>query len=452
MPDHVVKRGLDIPIKGQATGEAISLEQPHTVAYAPQEFRGVTPKVALKVGEPIREGQVLFFDKTCPEMVFRSPASGTLKAIQRGARRVIVDVVVEVGEGEPETFATHTQSDLDALDAEAARALVLSSGMWGAMKTRPLDNVPRPDVTPQAIVICGSETGPLQPGAEALLGAADQAALQAAVTLLGKLTDGSVYLTHRTGALPPAMNGLSGAELHGFSGPHPSGDPGLQVNLLTPPRGTGQVWTLRAWDAVCLGRFALEGRFETERVYAAVGTGCTTPRLVKTVLGAPMKHIVGDAAAGANRWIRGSVLTGEAVDADRWAGFTTRAVHVLPDDVPRFLFGWAMPMLGAWSFHKAFLSGFTGAGAKQFDLRPGLWGGERAIVPVGYYADVVATPDIVPDFLFKSIIAGDLEESIQLGLLDITMEEAALCTFICPSKVEFDVILRDGLALYEKEA
>lgn len=452
MPDHVVKRGLDIPIKGQATGEAISLELPSTVAYAPQEFRGVTAKVAVKVGEPIRAGQVLFFDKTNPEIVFRSPASGTLKAIERGARRVIVDVVVEVGEGEPETFEAHSQSQLDGLDADAARSLALASGMWGALKTRPLDNVPRADARPQAVVICGSETGPLQPGAEALLDSSDQAALQAAVSLLSKLSEGPVYLTHRAGALPPAFSGISGAELHGFSGPHPSGDPALQVNLLCPPRGSGHVWTIRAWDAVCLGRFALEGRFDTERTYAAVGVGCANPRLVKTLIGAPVQHIVGETLTGEQRWIRGSVLTGQAVDGGRWAGFTTRAVHVLPDDVPRFMFGWALPMIGAWSFHKAFLSGFTGAGSKKFDLRPGLWGGERAIVPVGYYADVVATPDIVPDFLFKSIIAGDLEESIQLGLLDITMEEAALCTFICPSKVEFDVILRDGLALFEKEA
>jgi Na+-transporting NADH:ubiquinone oxidoreductase subunit A len=82
----------------------------------------------------------------------------------------------------------------------------------------------------------------------------------------------------------------------------------------------------------------------------------------------------------------------------------------------------------------------------------GLRGGVRSMVPVGYYRGVVATPDIEPEFLFRSIIAGDLEESVKLGLLDLSMEEAALLTYVCPSKIEFDVILRDGLALYEKEA
>ena len=74
------------------------------------------------------------------------------------------------------------------------------------------------------------------------------------------------------------------------------------------------------------------------------------------------------------------------------------------------------------------------------------------LVPIGIYDKVVATPDILPEFLFKSIVAGDLEEAIALGLLDISMEEAALCTYICPSKIEFDELLKQGLAMYEKEA
>ena len=49
-------------------------------------------------------------------------------------------------------------------------------------------------------------------------------------------------------------------------------------------------------------------------------------------------------------------------------------------------------------------------------------------------------------------MANDLEEAIQLGLLDMTREEAALCTYICPSKIEFGELLDKGLAQYEKEA
>jgi Na+-transporting NADH:ubiquinone oxidoreductase subunit A len=85
-------------------------------------------------------------------------------------------------------------------------------------------------------------------------------------------------------------------------------------------------------------------------------------------------------------------------------------------------------------------------------MRPGVYGGFRGLVPVGAYSRVVATPDVYPEFLMRSLVAGDLAESINLGLLDLSDEEAALCTYICPSKVEMDVLLKQGLELYIQEA
>jgi Na+-transporting NADH:ubiquinone oxidoreductase subunit A len=240
-------------------------------------------------------------------------------------------------------------------------------------------------------------------------------------------------------------------ELHKFSGPHPAGDPAVQVSHVSPPKGGGVVWWVRAWDLLEIGRLLLSGEFSNERVYAAVGDGVQSPRLVKTVLGAPLQHIVGDTHEQDLRWIRGSVLTGESVDSSRWASFYSRAIHLLPDVAPQNVLGWALPNFGTYSFHRAFLSGFS-TPKNPVTMNTAVWGGHRAIVPIGVYRKVVATPDIMPDFLFKAILAGDLTESIELGLLDLSEEEAALCTYICPSKVEFGEILRQGLDQYEREA
>jgi Na+-transporting NADH:ubiquinone oxidoreductase subunit A len=451
MAEHVVKRGLDIPIKGRASGEAVSLDAPATVAYAPTEFRGLNPRMSVREGDTVKQGQPLFFHKSNPDLVFRSPAAGTVKEIRRGKRRVITDVVVECSGDAAETFAAHTMGQLESLSRDDARAAVVASGLWCGLRTRPLDTMADPAIAPQSILVCATDSGPLQPGAAELLSDDDADALQAGIWALKTLTDGPVFFTERAGATHAATGALKGVDRHVFKGPHPSGDPALQVNLVDPPRGHNVVWTIRAWDAALIGRFLLDGRFPAERVYAAVGAGVKQPRLVRTLLGAPLAHIVGDTAEGALRWIRGSVLTGEAVDGSRWAGCQARAIHVLPDEVPRSILGWALPAFGAFSFHRAYLSGFS-TPSGEYDLRPGLFGGERAMVSVGYYGKVVATPDVLPDFLFKAIIAGDLEESLELGLLDMTFEEAALCTFICPSKIEFDVLLRQGLDQYEQEA
>lgn len=450
MPDHNIKRGLNIPIEGRASGDVVTLPLPATVAIAPTELRGLTPRLATREGDAVQRGDVLFFDKSDERLVVRSPVSGQVAEVRRGHRRVITDVVITVSGDQPSANAPTTVEALANLDRDGAEATLLASGFWPCLRQRPLSNMPRPGVAPQAIVIGATESGPLMPGADVLLSADDKPALQAAITLLGKL--GKVLLTKPSGAAHPALAGLTGVEEHGFSGPHPSGDVPTQINLIAPCRPGAVVWYLSAWDAAALGHTLLSGKFYAERVYAAVGVGCKQPRFVRTVVGAPLAHIVGDVREGQNRFIRGSILTGESVDGGRWASMLTRGVHVLPDEVPRYLLGWALPSLGAWSFHKAFVSGLLGQ-RKDVDLRPGIYGGERALVPIGgVYERVVVTPDILPEFLVKALHAGDMEESLSLGMLDLTEEEAALCTFVCPSKIEFDVLLKRGLEQYQRQA
>jgi Na+-transporting NADH:ubiquinone oxidoreductase subunit A len=421
------------------------------VAYDPREFPGIVPRLAVKPGEKVKQGSALFYSKANPAMRFLSPASGTVKEVYRGKRRVITAVVVDVEGDEKESFPVWSAQDVAAKSRDEVSSALMAGGLWACLRTRPLNMLADPTVTPQAILVCGTETGPLQPGADVLLSSDERDALQLGLTALGRLTEGRVHLTVPGGSAFAAFEGLTGVETHQFSGPHPSGDATVQINHVEPPTGSNQVWYISAWDAARIGKLLSEGVFPNERIYAAVGAGCETPRIVKTLLGAPILEVIGAATSGEHRYIRGSVLTGTTTAADQWCGFYASAIHVLPAEVPRTLFGWAMPRLGTWSAHRAYLSGFIGSSKGQ-DMRPGVYGGFRGLVPVGAYSRVVATPDVYPEFLMRSLVAGDLAESINLGLLDLSDEEAALCTYICPSKVEMDVLLKQGLELYIQEA
>ena len=446
-----IKRGLNIPIAGSAKGEPAPLSLPKTVAYDPREFTGIVPRLSARPGDKVKRGTPLFHSKDTPELKFLSPASGIVKEVQRGHRRVITAMVVEVSGEESESFPVWSSDDISSKSREEVKSALLSGGVWPSLRTRPLDQIARPDVVPQAILICGTETGPCQPGVDALLDAEAGKNLQAGIHALAKLTDGAVHLTSSVGSSHPAFSGLTGVQTHQFSGPHPAGDASVQINHVQPPAGNGQVWYISASDAARVGELLLTGSFPNERVYAAVGEGVATPRLVRTLLGAPYADVVGDVKSGEMRWIRGSVLTGTTISADSWGGYFSAAVHVLPTEVPRSLFGWAMPMFGTWSPHRAFLTGFF-PGRKERNFRPGVYGGHRGLVPVGAYRKVIATPDLHVEFLMRAMSAGDLAESISLGLLDLTKEEAALCTYVCPSKIEMDVLLQQGLELYQKEA
>jgi Na+-transporting NADH:ubiquinone oxidoreductase subunit A len=427
----------------------IQLDAPESVALDPQEISGFIPRLLAKEGDAVKRGSPILYHKTHPEIRLVAPVAGRLKEVRRGLRRVITDVVFEADGDDVVAFKGWSLQQLEGIQRSEARDQLCEGGLWPVLRTRPLDRMPEPTAVPQSIFICGMDSGPLQPGPDELLGDSDRDALQAAVHVLSSLTDGKVHVTHARKGIPKALQ-VEGVEFHSFDGPHPAGDAGVQINLIDPPRGAEKVWYVSAWDALLIGRLFLGGVFPNERIYAAVGAGVATPRLVRTLLGAPLSHIVGDANSGENRWIRGSVLTGTAVDSDRWGGWFARAVHVLPDVVEQRFMGWAMPALGEFSVHRAFLSGFNSSPKAQ-DLRPAVGGGRRAIVHDAWYERVVATPDIMPAFLFRSIMSGDLEESIQLGLLDITREEAALCSYICPSKVDFGVVLHEALENYVRE-
>lgn len=451
MPHHTIRRGLDIPLAGAASGGVVDLDRPATVAFDPREFRGMIPRLAAREGDVVKAGQPLFFHKFDDRVAVVSPVAGTVKAVERGRRRVITQYVVEVGEGETITHKTWSLDALATIDRQAALEQLLAGGAWPLLRTRPFDYLANPDDSFQAAWIGAYETGPLVPGADVLLSDDDAEALQAAVHVLNAVVDGGVYVGTGPDA-PKAVAGLKGAEVHSFSGPHPAGDCGVQINHVCPPSGGGKVLYLKAWDAVVLGKLFLTGQLDPTRIYAAVGGGVTAPRYVRTLVGAPVADVVGSTVDGEVRWILGSILTGPKRDAKAHAPWFSRAVTVISEEFTGHeLVGWAMPNLGMYSAHAAYLTGLLGTGGKTWNLPPRLWGGVRAIVPTGVHKTVVATPDILPTFLFKSMIAGDLPGSAELGLLDITEEEAALLSFICPSKIDYDEILRDSLAQYAKE-
>jgi Na+-transporting NADH:ubiquinone oxidoreductase subunit A len=167
MSQHVVKRGLDIPIAGRATGDIADLPVPDAVAYTPTEFPGVTPRIVAKPGTKVRAGDVLFHDKNHKEMVFLSPVCGTVREVRRGERRVITDYIVDVDGTDAASFPSFTAAQIQGMSRDEARSAILAGGLWAALRTRPLSQIADPTNTPQSIVVSATETGPLQPGADA---------------------------------------------------------------------------------------------------------------------------------------------------------------------------------------------------------------------------------------------------------------------------------------------
>ena len=446
-----VRRGLDLPIAGAAEGCVVTLPVPDRVAWVPTSLGtpGQGWRVLVNPGDAVVAGQPLFESKAVPGLCYPAPLAGTVAEVRRGERRVLEAVVVTPdGSDAHAPWPAYAAADIGGLARADVVAALLRSGLWGTLRTRPLDLVPSLDADIQSILVCGTETGPLQAPVEVLLDGVTPETLQAGLDALGTL-GAPVHLTRAADA-PAVLVGRAGVTEHVVVGPHPSGDPAVQVNLIDPPQGARRVVYLRAHEVAAIGAMLLTGRYPASRVFAVVGLGTRTRRFVRSVVGAPVVHLVGDLEDGV-RLIAGSVLTGRTVALTDFAGDRVTTFHALPGEVERHVLGWTMPMLGAFSAHRAFLTGLFGAGGRRFDLRPGVYGGIRAIIPVNALERVIATPDILPEPLFRSVAAEDIEEAVALGLLDLSPEEAALMTYVCPSKVDYDVLLAKGLAQYMRE-
>ena len=94
-----IKKGLDLPISGAPRQEIDAGPEVRRVAVVGPDYEGMRPTMAIQVGDEVELGQALFSDKKTPGVNYTSPAAGRVVEINRGAKRALLSVVVETGEG-----------------------------------------------------------------------------------------------------------------------------------------------------------------------------------------------------------------------------------------------------------------------------------------------------------------------------------------------------------------
>ena len=443
-----IKRGLDIPIQGAPEQTIEDAPAARAVALVGFDYIGMKPTMAVAEGDRVKLGQLLFTDKKNEGVRYTAPASGTVAAINRGARRVLQSVVVELGGDEAEDFGAHSAADARALTAAAVRQQLVDSGLWTALRTRPFSKVPAIDSEPAAIFITAIDTQPLAADPAPII-AAQPEAFALGQDLLATLTGGKVYVCAAAGAA--VATGTAGnIELAEFAGPHPAGLPGTHIHFLEGVNVNKVVWTVGYQDVIGIGRLFLDGRLYTERVVSLAGPQVEKPRLLRTRLGADLQALcAGQLLDGDNRMISGSVLGGRNVQAPTaYLGRYHNQVSVLLEGRQREFMGWLSPGVNKHSNLGIYVSSFFGR--KPLAMNTNTNGSERAMVPVGSYETVVPL-DVLPTQLLRSRIVGDTDMAQALGCLELEEEDLALCSYVCPGKYEYGPILRDNLTRIEKE-
>ena len=157
----------------------------------------------------------------------------------------------------------------------------------------------------------------------------------------------------------------------------------------------------------------------------------------------------GELKDGENRLVSGSVISGRtAAGATGYLGKFHQQIFALAEGREREFLGWLYPGFNLYSVKNIVFSKLIPN--KKFDLSTALNGGHRSIVPVGSYEKVMPM-DIIPTYLLKALAVDDVEDSENLGCLELDEEDLALCTLVCPSKIDHGENLRRVLTLIEKE-
>jgi Na+-transporting NADH:ubiquinone oxidoreductase subunit A len=444
-----IKRGMDIPIQG-APQQAIADAAPaRAVALVGPDYVGMKPTMEVAEGDRVKAGQLLFTDKKTDGVRYTAPAGGVVAAINRGAKRVLQSVVIEVEGDASESFQSWSAEQARALDAQAIREHLNLTGQWTALRTRPFSRVPALDAEAAAIFITAIDTHPLAPDPTVVI-AEEPEAFALGQDLLARLTAGKVYLCAAPGAnLPQGQAG--NIALAEFGGPHPAGLAGTHIHFVLGGVSTSKVvWTIGYQDVIAFGRLFLDGQIHTTRVIALAGPQVEKPRLLRTRLGADLQALcAGELKEGDNRVISGSVLGGRRVQAPTaYLGRYHNQVSALREGRDRTFMGWLSPGKEKHSSLGIYLSSLFGL--KPLAMTTTTNGSQRAMVPVGTYETVVPQ-DYMPTHLLRALIVGDTETAQSLGCLDLDEEDLALCTYVCPGKYEYGPILRDNLTRIEKE-
>ncbi len=437
-----LKKGYDIKIIGSPEKKIQTGFKARTHAVKPTDFHGISPipKLLVQVGDDVKAGDPIFFDKKRPDIMHAAPVSGEVVEIKRGEKRSIAEVVILADD--QVKFKDLERINVNSTSRETIVKHLLATGCWPFIKQRPFNVIADENETPKAIFVSGFSSAPLAPDYDFALQGYEQA-FKAGMEVLSKLSN-KVYLgVPGATAASKAYDGLSGVTINKFNGPHPAGNVGVQIHHTNPIAKGEIVWTLNPYDVITIGNTFAQGKFNTERLIAMGGPVVNKPQYYRTYLGASVKSIAaGNLKEEHVRYISGDVLSGDTVDLDGHLGAFATQLSVLEEGDKYEFFGWLKP-----SYPRPSLSRTFGAFLrpnKQYNVNTNTHGEPRAFVVTGAYEQV--TPmDLYPMQLLKSVLFRDFELMEGLGIYEVVEEDLALCGFVCPSKTQVQEILREGL-------
>ena len=461
-----IRRGLDIKMTGSAR-QMLEQHTPPTYYVCPPDFRWLKPKLLVNEGDSVEIGTPLFCRKEDERIVVVAPVEGTVRTIVRGEKRAIEAIIID----RKDNSETSRPVDIsETNDVNSLKQMLLANGLWPFLRQRPFSVIPCPDSQPKALFISCFDSSPLAPDYKILLkGKKDE--WEKGICILKQVIGPSpIHLCLRKGDDNTFFESTENVDIQYFKGPHPAGNVGTQIHRIAPIDKGETVWYIHPQDVVTIGRFFLRKELSFEKTIALTGPKMEQPGYISTIYGADLSEILKnnnvvshfsrrhrrhDATLRAEniRYIAGNVLTGKQMTEFNATHFYDSQVTAIAEGGEREIIGWLLPGLRKWSFSHTYLSWLY---PSQFTPKENnsnfliyntsLNGGRRTFMMTDVY-DKVFPFSIIPLSLLKACLTQDIEQMEELGIYEVDDEDFALCEVVCPSKMECQQIIRDGLFL-----
>ncbi len=438
------KKGIDFRIRKLPSRKLIELKNPDRIAVLVDKLPFGKARLKVAAGDRVALGSRLFEDKKRPWLKFLSPAGGQIEQINYGPRRVIRELVIKLDRHEEHLdFKRFDLQDVQAADRRSIVDAIVEGGLWWTFRGLPFRDVPEPEVIPPLILVNLAAKEPFAPDVELVIGK-DLDLLRLGISIVKKLSPRVVVYTHvdNQGVLSKAGDLVDLL----VDGNYPAADPATVLYRLKQSASENRSWYINAQDLLLVAGLFSTGRFPTRRIFAVGGTRAPFAGHVESRLGVPVGHLVDThAIAPGSRFIAGGILRGYKLEADGFMGALETGLAILPEDKEAEFMALFRPGFNKPTNSRAFAS-LLRRGELEYDC--GRQGPERACISCMYCADVCPV-DILPQMLYKAILAEEVEEYLAHGLLDCV--QCGLCSYVCPSKIELTAAFETAKADYARQ-
>jgi Na+-transporting NADH:ubiquinone oxidoreductase subunit A len=428
-----ISKGLDLPISGLPINTISDEPKVSSVALLSNDFIGMKPTMLVKEGETVKAGQKIFEDKKNNGVYFTSPAGGIVKDINRGDKRRFLSIEIDIKD--IEEFVNFDMDD----SVDQIKDCLINSGLWNAFRTRPFNRTPGINEIPDAVFIncCDSNPLSIDPYEIILL---NKTEFDEGLNVLTNFFSCNINLCYQNDNFDTSVEKIN---YYQFKGPHPSGLSSTHISNIYPVNLNRKVWTINYQDIISIGYLKQNNEIRTSKYISLAGPSVYEPSLIKVRIGGNIDEITAGKIEPNSRIISGSVLHGHKSEGVmNYLGYYDSQISVIADEVNNIFMNWLMPGSSLHSKLNVFLSSFIKP--EKFTFNTSIGGGNRAIVPISSYEEVIPM-DILVTQLLKALVVSDIDMAIDLGMLELVPEDLALCSYVCPSKYDYSSILMDNL-------